>query len=338
MIETVRVLGELDTSLGLRELNSRTRDWKRVGTPGGTRWVALETPEGVGSLSIVSQGRSARWEAEGNLTACLLGDGRTAGSLRPEQIAPAVGVFVDRAMEATRGAPTPRERDLRFNRVDYSRSLVLPRSVHSSGILLAAHSAAFPLRSDAHPVNLIGSAGVTLALGKRGSEKFRRFYEKHHQARKEGKPCPPNTIRLESEVRTTGGACRYLEEVPEMVYDADSEIQDMARWLVEACATYNLATVNMLREGMVALGEKDDSAEAFRLAGASVVLSQYGIAGLMEQGGVSQRTAYRMRNRINDLIVAAYGSQPEDVLRGAIETARVLLADELDENGHPREA
>lgn len=337
MIETVRLIGDLGSRVGdLRELNRRTLDWRRVGAPGGSRWVALDTPEGVGSVSIVTQGKSCRWEAEGNLTSCLHGENSTAGSLRADEVAPAVGVLVERAMAATLGAPTPRDRDLRFNRVDYSRSLVLPAEVKTAGVLLGCLPTAMKNRSDAHPVNLIGSGGVTLALGKRGSSRYWRFYEKTSEALRAGKPCPPNTLRLESERKTTGGECRYLEEVPEMVYDADSEIADMARWLVESCANYNLATVAMLRQGMVALGQKDDSAEAMRLSGASSVLAVYGVAGLMEQAGVSRATAFRMKSRIHDLIVAAYGSQPEDVLRGAIETARVLLADDLDEDGHPR--
>lgn len=298
--------------------------------------MAQETPEGVGSLSIVTQGKSTRWEVEGNLTACLYGDRRTAGGLRADEVVPALGILIDRAMETTHGAPVPRERDLRLNRVDFSRSLVLT-GVHASGLLIASGISALDGASNAHPVNLIKSGGVTLALGKRGSGTYRRFYEKDKEAQRAGKPCPPNTLRMEAEVRSTGGECRYLEEVPEMVeYDGEKELAEMARWLVEQCANYNLATIDMLRTGMRALGEKDDAAEAMRLAGAASVMAVYGVPGLMEQAGVSQRTAYRTKSRINELIVAAYGSQPEDVLRGAIETARVLLASELDEDGHPR--
>lgn len=334
MIETVRLIGDLGSRAGdLRELNRRTMDWRRVGAPGGSRWVAQETPEGVGSLSIVTQGKSVRWEAEGNLTACLYGEQRTAGGLQRSEVVPALGVMVERAIEATLGAPVPRERDLRLNRVDFSRSLVLT-GVHTSGLLLAAAGPALDMASNAHPVNLIKSGGVTLALGKRGGVRYRRFYEKYPEAQKAGKNCPPNTLRMESETRTAGGACRYLEEVPEMVEkDADAELMDMARWLVEACANYNLATIDMLRQGMRAMGQKDDSAEAMRLAGAASVLSVYGVQGLMDQGGVSRATAFRTKARIHDLIVAAYGSEPEDVLRGAIETARVLLASDIEDDG-----
>lgn len=322
MIETVTVRAELARSQlkGLRE-----EDYYRVMGPAGPTYILKPhlRPEGISRQAYVTSGGRMYFSAEGNLTACLYGDRYTAGSLTAGEAALGMLAFESAAWGSARGA-LPEARNAEVVRMDASRSLVHGPQASTDELLSAYGVSQLASGTKAHPAQVIRSSGRTVAKGKRGSTRYERVYDKSSEARAAGKPCPSNVIRTEVELRPE--RVIYMTEAEELTGVADSELVAVADHLGRACAAFNQATVALLRHGMAELGEKDNPAEAMRLCGAASILAVSGLEGIVNEGGVSRATAYRMRARIEELMTAALGGSSESHLVQALRDASELLA------------
>lgn len=306
--------------------------FRRVATQTGPAYFYRDPPEGISSLGYLSLPSGLTFAVEGNLTSVLYGSEAKAGNLTEDELAPALARLVDVGFEAVDGAgyPYPRARLLQVSRMDTSVTRVLPPSVpvHEFVRTLAAHELrTWKPGKKGNRFSVAGSNGLTATHGTRGGDLYLRGYEKTAEAHANGHPCPPNVFRAEAERRPRQRP--YLEELDVVLETAHSDADRIGKWVAEATAETNLVAAQALRDGMVALGEADNPAEALRLCGAASVLASKGIAGLVDQGGISRSTAYRIEKRIETLMVAATGGKTLTAMEQAYDSATALLARDL---------
>lgn len=313
----------------------REEEWRQISGPTGPEWLLRERPEGVGRVSYRSAGRVLWWSVEGNLTSLVHGPMATAGTLAPAEVMLGLDHLYQVAEGASHAAlrarvvgpqPVPRKRHVWFSRVDASESLRVPEVLPVDRLLSGYHASVAPRATDARPVWDVRSGGRTVSVGKRGGERFIRVYDKSSEALRAGKPCPANVLRVEVERRLGSEQRTYMDEETRVIEMAEADLLEVGKHIRMVAAQFNGASCAMLRRGMVALGDRDDAAEALRLAGAVPILSEGGVDGLVGVTGVSRATAYRMRKRIEELVVAAYGKEPQNVFQRAMEEATTLLA------------
>lgn len=172
---------------------------------------------------------------------------------------------------------------------------------HDSAVLAAVHRQALLQAGPRSPVYRIDSDGMTVSRGKRGGRRFDRAYLKSHEARQHFPDVPLGLLRAERENTPTPARRPRLKEFAlSAKHDAASDIDQLASWMMDACAMLQLITTDILLIGQENLGEKPNPVEAVKLGGFALILEQFGLAGLTDRG-VSLSSAYRYRQRINQL-------------------------------------
>lgn len=175
---------------------------------------------------------------------------------------------------------------------------------HDTAVLDAAHRLALLQSGRNSPVHRIDSDGMTITRGRRGSATFDRVYLKGPEARKAFPDVPDGLLRAERENTPKAPARPRLKEFALIAKgQAETDVEDLARWMMDACATLQLIAADSFLIGQERLGEKKNPGEAMRLAGIMTVLASFGIQGLLERG-YSRASAYRLRARIEQLQAA----------------------------------
>jgi len=288
------------------------------------RFTVRKPPPGISGASYKRTPDGWWAEIEGNLTTLLHGPGSEVGSLSGQEVPVALEVL---AYEASRVLGGPVSGDLfgwDVTRYDPSTTLLLPPDVHPSSVVLEVHRVWDAQQSGYQTVTMhnSGSRTALLLLDKSTS---RTVYDKSGQAQRQGKPCPPGALRLESR-------CRPKNPVPAsypgvIVSDAAAEIATIAQAIGKAIPAAAQLTVHTLVEAQKLLGEEPNVSEALTLSTVMSLLQQSnGDVWILTQEGMSKSAAYRRKARLQRLLSVCDEALQDSAANDVYEWSTVLLA------------